>query len=245
MLAAAKSRTFDNLFYLYNSRYLLQRNFRYVGAAGDLSPDEAAGRPILYVMNHSSWWDGLLAYHAARTLTQRDHYFMMEEAQLKKYAFFRKIGAYSIDRHRSSSTAASLKYTASLLKGGGSVWMFPEGEIRRLGAAPLEFQSGAGFVLRLCPEAAVVPVTLVHGLFLHSKPEAVLLAGPPILKPWSELDRKTIAEMLQSALQTQLDGHLHEVRQSENGLPAGCTPLIRTGQSVNERYDAFRLRRAK
>lgn len=69
-------------------------------------------------MNHSSWWDGLLAYHAAGKLPGKRHYFMMEEEQLRKYAFFRKLGAYSINPGSPGDARASLRYTAGLLEAG-------------------------------------------------------------------------------------------------------------------------------
>lgn len=146
MLEAAKSRSFDALFSRYNTLYLLHRHFRFIGLSGELQPASAGGRPVLYIMNHSSWWDGLLAYHAARRLTRRRQYFMMEEAQLRKFQFFRRLGAYSINREEPADVRASLRYTARLLGEGGSVWMYPEGSFCRLNTARCSLRKG----LQLC-----------------------------------------------------------------------------------------------
>lgn len=131
MLEAVPSGRFDWLFYRYNSLYLLRRHFHFIGISGELQPAAAAGRGILYLMNHSSWWDGLLAYHAAGKLPGKRHYFMMEEEQLRKYAFFRKLGAYSINPGSPGDARASLRYTAGLLQAGENVWMYPEGKSGR------------------------------------------------------------------------------------------------------------------
>ncbi|SEU13307.1 lysophospholipid acyltransferase family protein [Paenibacillus sp. NFR01] len=240
MLEAAKSRSFDALFSRYNTLYLLRRHFRFLGISGDLQPASAGGRPLLYIMNHSSWWDGLLAYHAARVLSSRKQYFMMEEAQLRKFQFFRRLGAYSVNRNHPADVRASLRYTAGLLGEGGSVWIYPEGELLPLEHRPLQLREGAAIVLRLCPEAAVVPVTLYHGLFFHPKPEATLLAGAPLLQPWKELDRSSISALLASCLQEQLERHRRLILDNKGHMPACFRPLVKTGGSVHERYDAWR-----
>ncbi|UQZ33901.1 hypothetical protein C2I18_10415 [Paenibacillus sp. PK3_47] len=245
MLEAARSKRFNALFYRYNSLYLLRRHFRFIGISGDLQPAEAADRPVLYLMNHSSWWDGLLAYHAAGRSGGRDHYYMMEEEQLRKYAFFRKIGAYSINRHSSSDIGVSLRYTAKLLREGGNVWIYPEGEILPLEHRPLVLKEGAAMVLRLCPEAAVVPVTLYHGLFFHSKPEATLLAGQPVIRPWKDMDRQSINGMLQAVLQQQLDEHRHSILIHKGRMPESFRPLMTAGRSTNEWFDAWRGRASR
>ncbi|WP_375104221.1 lysophospholipid acyltransferase family protein [Paenibacillus sp. RS8] len=242
MLEAVKHKGFDKLFYHYNRLYLIQRHFRYVGVAGQLQPKSAGDRPILYIMNHSSWWDGLLAYHAARTMTSGEHFFMMEEEQLRKYAFFRKLGAYSINRHNTSDISASLRYTARLLHKRGNIWIYPEGEIRPLEHRPLKLQAGVGLVLRLCPEALVVPVTLYHGLFRHSKPEATLLAGNAISHPWPAMDRNCITKELQDVLREQLDHHRLMMVNNGGYIQGTFTPLMKQGRSINEWFDVVRLR---
>ncbi|WP_019914975.1 lysophospholipid acyltransferase family protein [Paenibacillus sp. HW567] len=245
MLEAAKSKSFDKWFYRYNSLYLLRRHFHFLGFSGELQPAAAVGRPILYIMNHSSWWDGLLAYHAAGQLTDSRHYFMMEEEQLRKYAFFRKLGAYSINRSSIGDLRASLRYTARLLHEGGHVWIYPEGEIRPLGHSPLSLKEGAALVLGLCPHAAVVPVTLYHGLFRHSKPEATLLAGAPLLLAWQSIERSEISGYLETALRTQLHHHRELIFEHKGHMPEQFKPLMKPGRSTNEWLDIMRRGRVR
>ncbi|MFC3747500.1 lysophospholipid acyltransferase family protein [Paenibacillus sp. GCM10012306] len=245
MLEATKQKRFDQLFYHYNALYLIRRHFRFFGSAGQLEPPGYAGKPLLYIMNHSSWWDGLLAYHAARMLTGGDHYFMMEEKQLRKYAFFRKLGAYSIDASRPGEVSASMRYSAGLLQAGGRVWIYPEGEIRPLEQRPLMLKSGVGLLLRLCPEAVVVPVTLYHGLFQHSKPEATLLVGKPMHRSWKALHRDDIRDQLQGMLEGQLDAHRRMVQEQGGHVPELFAPLMKSGRSTNEWFDAVLGKRGK
>lgn len=100
------------------------------------------------------------------------------------------------------------------------------------------FEGRAGLVLRLCPEAFVVPVTLYHGLFRHSKPEATLLVGTPLIRPWRDMDRNSIGKELQAMLGEQLDHHRRMMVTNEGDLPDQFTSLMKPGKSVNEWFDA-------
>lgn len=102
MISAVKSKAFERIFTLYNHYYLLRRRFRSFTFSGSLDPQVLDGngrlqpmapdQPVVYFMNHSSWWDGLLLYHAAKQTSRGDHYVMMEERQLRQYAFFASSG---------------------------------------------------------------------------------------------------------------------------------------------------------
>lgn len=245
MLEAVKSASFDRWFYRYNSLYLLRRHFHYIGICGELQPSAAAGRGILYLMNHSSWWDGLLAYHAAGKLSGNGHYYMMEEEQLRKYGFFRKLGAYSINSGNTGDLRSSLHYTAGLLQAGESVWMYPEGEILPLEHRPLSLKAGAALVLRLSPLTAVVPVTLYHGLFRNTRPEATLLAGAPLMLPWAEMDRSDTVRALEAALSMQLDEHRSRILTHKGHMPEEFKPLLQRGRSTNEWLDILRPGRGR
>ncbi|MGN7359239.1 lysophospholipid acyltransferase family protein [Paenibacillus sp. SAF-054] len=240
MLTATKSKPFERWFTIYNRYYLIGRRFRSFGMTGNVDPPDAGDRPVLYMMNHSTWWDGLLVCLAVRQRSAREHYMMMEERQLRKYGFFRKLGAYSIDRERPADIRASLRYTASLLRQGAGAWIFPQGEIRHVEERPLRFKPGIGLILKLVPQTVVVPVTLYHGFGRHEKPEASIRFGDPLLLPWRELTSRSIADTLEMGLTEQLDQHKGWLVNSPSGSPRGLEPLIRTGKSVNERFEAWK-----
>lgn len=243
MLPANKSRLFDHMFFHYHQKYLLERRFRYVGFTGDLDPLLVEGRPVLYIMNHSSWWDGLLAYHAFRKLTNHDHYVMMEEKQLKKFTFFRKLGAFSINKESASDVKASFEYTTQLLRAGKRVWMYPQGKIMHQDLRPLTFQRGIGVLLRRVPDAAVIPVTLVHGMYGQDKPEALMMAGPPLLDNWEMMDSRLITSRLETVMVEQLDSQKVEVMKAEDNRPKQYQPLTKSGRSTSEHFDHVFVRK--
>ncbi|WP_459954339.1 lysophospholipid acyltransferase family protein [Paenibacillus pini] len=233
------------MFSLYNKYYLVGRRFRSFSISGKVDPDHLHNRPILYMMNHSSWWDGLLLYMATQKLSSYEHYVMMEERQLQKYAFFRKVGAYSINRDSSGDIRQSLRYTAELLEAGHRAWIFPQGEIKHLESRPITFKPGIGLLLRQCPKAAVVPVSLYHSLYQHSKPDVTMCFGSPITLPWSEMSTRSITSSLQQLLSDQVDAHRGEIIASESGIPEGYQGLMKWGRSTNEWLDGFKRKRSE
>ncbi|MFD2670375.1 lysophospholipid acyltransferase family protein [Marinicrinis sediminis] len=227
MLTANKQKWFERLFDLYMKHSLLKRHFHRLEVKGDfyddgigepdgnvsatVSPPSAMQRDTskgtLYMMNHSSWWDGLIVYYAARLASSRSHYMMMEEEQLRKYAFFRKLGAFSINKSNPKSMMASLRYSQELLEQGASVWLFPQGDIYHQEARPLTFFSGAAYLAKQVTEAPVVPVTLYYSLTMHQKNEASLWLGDALPADWKQLDRREWTKRMEVHMEKQLDAH--------------------------------------
>ncbi|WP_028563201.1 lysophospholipid acyltransferase family protein [Paenibacillus pinihumi] len=238
MIGASKSRLFNALFFRYNAYYLLRRHFRYVGLSGELDPLPRTG--LLYLMNHSSWWDGLIVYHAICTCSQGDHYVMMDERQLARYSFFRKLGAFSIDKSSTRGIVRSLDYAAELLSAGKRVWMFPQGDIRHLESRPLEFKSGAAYLLRSSPAAAVMTMTAYYSLCHHQKAEVTLQAAAPLMMPWNEMERRSISAVLRKRLNEQLEAHKQSVVQSAPLPSPEYAALLRGGRSTSDHFDSMK-----
>ncbi|GFZ79387.1 glycerol acyltransferase [Paenibacillus marchantiophytorum] len=239
MIASDTSRWFKWLFSHYNERYLLQRHFHAIDTVGDIDP-APPGRPVLYMMNHSSWWDGLIVYQAIVRASKREHFMMMDEKQMSRYRFFRKIGAFSIDKSSYRGVIESLHYSEQLLKQGHSVWLFPQGDIQHLEHRPLQFQNGIGYLLERCPEAIVQPVTAYYSLGLHQKAEVSLLFGMQIEHDWLLESRKLRNAMLRARLEQQLDDHRNLVIRTNGGAIVGARSLLQTTRSTNEKYDAWK-----
>lgn len=105
---------------------------------------------------------------------------MMEDKQMRKYPFFRKIGAFAINRENSKSTIRSLRYAIeSLQQTGSSLFIYPEGKITPSGSE-LKFEDGLSWLSHQLPEVDVVPI----GIYMHTirsyKPELHLHVGAPV-----------------------------------------------------------------
>ncbi|MGH9940792.1 MAG: lysophospholipid acyltransferase family protein [Pyrinomonadaceae bacterium] len=179
MIEARKSAWFERLFAAYN-RNLIARRFKGLRVAGlsDLR-QRARDLPMILYANHSSWWDGLVAFQTGRAC-RLDQFVMMEERQLRAYPLFQRLGAFSVARERPREAAQSVEYAARLLRETSRVlWIFPQGETLPNDARPLRFYKGAAHIVRRCGRAYAAPVAMRYEFLEDFKPEAFARVGAP------------------------------------------------------------------
>jgi 1-acyl-sn-glycerol-3-phosphate acyltransferase len=149
MITARKNLLVENLLAVYNKN-LIRRYFNSLQVLNSANFAESTSTiPLIIYLNHSSWWDGLVAFELSRKL-KLDSFIMMEEKNLKRFSFFRKIGAFSIDRDNRRSSIKSLDYIVDLLenKPNSALWIFPQGEILHNDVRPLVFYNGIHELLK-------------------------------------------------------------------------------------------------
>lgn len=176
MIQANKSRLFHSMFSLYHQR-LLRRSFDQIYL---YSKGNCPTTPAIYIANHSSWWDGLLYFHLCRNVLPEDTYIMMHESGLRHYPYFKKLGAFSINRSNPKDILRSLRYAEQLVQEGKSVWMFPQGEECHLEKRPLGFQPGISYMLEHLPHIQVVPISFYYSFGHKKKPEVYIEIGLPL-----------------------------------------------------------------
>ena len=133
----------------------------------------------LMLANHSCWWD-LFLVHLLNETIPVDGYGMMEHFNMVRFGFFRRIGAFSVDRTDATSVRASLDYAAGLLRGPrAAVWVFPQGKIEGNDARPLAFQPGIRALVRKAGRVRVVPVAFRYEFWQDERPEALVRFGEP------------------------------------------------------------------
>lgn len=150
------------------TRYLLKRNFSSTHIEGVFVD---AGKPVLVIANHVSWWDGFWLIHLNLKMLHRKFHFMMLEDQLKKHWYFRYTGGYSVKK-RSRSIVESINYTTELLQNSQNmVFMFPQGEINSLYNNSMQFEKGIQRIVGQCPEdVQVLFVANLVDYFSNPKP---------------------------------------------------------------------------
>lgn len=190
------------LFRLFAFRWLFPRHIESIKIVGDLP---ASDRPILFIANHSSWWDGLLIYYLHERLLRTNLHVLMDQVQLSKRPLFTHLGAFGIDKTSPRRSLAGLQRAAELMHAGKSVWIFPQGDMYHLESRPLHIHSGFAHVLHLAPEAVVVPVSFYYSSVVSPKVSVRVAFGQPIEKDWAALTRKELADDLGAVLTTQLD----------------------------------------
>lgn len=213
MLEARKSVWFERLFAIYNSN-LINRRFNSLHVSG-LNFLQARDKnfPLLLFANHSSWWDGLVAFQISRQI-RLDSFLMMEEKQLRKLRLFRKIGVFSVVREKPREAIKSVIYAADLLreKPNRAVWIFPQGEILPNDIRPLGFYNGLAKIIEKVGICNVVPVAMRFEFLGEFKPDIFVKIGEPdtfkmdgnfISKKTTAIFENKLTETL-NALKTQI-----------------------------------------
>ena len=137
--------------------------------------------PRLYVPNHSSFWDGIVLNHLLRGGPRRAQplYCMVDEAQARRHPFFRRAGAFGVNRASPRDAARSIDYAVNLLTGSPApaVIVFPQGQVRPVDARPMRFESGVGRIISRVPGLRVVPVGLRYEFWEDQRAETIVRVG--------------------------------------------------------------------
>lgn len=133
-----------------------------------------------------------------------DGYGMTDHANLTKFGFFRRIGAYSVERSDPASIRASLDYTARLLaRPRAGVWLFPQGQIVCNDARPLAFQPGLRVLLKRAGRLRIVPAALRYEFWQDERMEVGVRFGEPA---WVGPDQRAdLLDSWRSRLESELD----------------------------------------
>ncbi|MEW4570190.1 lysophospholipid acyltransferase family protein [Tautonia sp. JC769] len=221
-------------------RWKLHRHFHAIHAQGlgrlrEALDDDPTG--VLFLANHSSWWDFFMA-HWINVTVPVDGFGMTEHSNMVKYGFFRRIGAYSVDRNDPGSVRASLDYTVELLRRPrAGVWLFPQGTIACNDVRPLEFQGGLRLLLRRAGRLRIVPVALRFEYWQDERPEAFARFGTPARADRAE--RSSVLDHWQGRLTDELDALKTDVLSQD---ATRFEPILTGRGSINDRYARFRSR---
>lgn len=232
MIQARPARWAKRLFDPYLNR-LLKRHFHGIHLYGDL-PEPHPALPLLLIPNHSTWWDGFLAYFLNLRRFGRPFYLMMLESELSKYRFFSRLGAYSIDPGQPKSVVASLQYTAKLLERSPAplVSIFPQGELLPWGKRPLNFKRGIARVGEYYPGKMNLLSLAIRCEHLgEQRPEAFFLFGENRLCDAANFPGIEELEKNEERLLEELSRRIANREKGE--------PLLRGRLSLNRKVDLF------
>ncbi|MDQ0205755.1 lysophospholipid acyltransferase family protein [Alkalicoccobacillus murimartini] len=228
MIKAKKDQIFSRAFHLYNTYWLLKRSFSTIYLKGSFNQDSSA----LVLVNHSSWWDGLVTFYLTETICPFDSYAMMSEEGMKKFPFFRRIGAFSVNAASSRSVIETLHYSTNLLANQKAVWMFPQGAEQPLEKRPLEFQSGSAYLSLKVPSTPVYIVTYYYTMSHEQKPRLYIEISSPIdPADLSNQTRQDVTTMLETKMTHQLEQQRTSIATSSL---SGYSELLSGNRSVSD-----------
>ncbi len=207
MLEAKKSVWFEKIFAVYN-RNLFKRRFHSLQVSGlDSLTERDKNFPLLIYANHSSWWDGLVAFEISRR-AKLDSFWMMEEKQLRKLRLFRRLGAFSVVREKPREAVKSVSYAAEILqkKPSRAVWIFPQGEILPNELRPLGFYNGLTKIAEKVGSCYAVPLAMRFEFSGEFKPDIFVKIGKPkIFNAGESIDYKMITTIFEDELTETLN----------------------------------------
>jgi hypothetical protein len=168
------------IFIPYMNR-ILKKNFSHFHLANEF-PKIPLNAGLVITPNHISWWDGFFAEFLFSKLLNRKLHIMMLEEQLKKYWFFKKLGAYSIQPDSIRSILETAKYTKELIIDAGKfVITYPQGEIESFEKRPLTLKEGLKYFIRgIEKEFYVLPVGFKIHYYNEKYPSIIARFGNPL-----------------------------------------------------------------
>ena len=114
MIKADHNKLAHLVFSLY-LKSLLKSSFKEFIIINEL-PMIDNSKGLIVTPNHFSWWDGFFIEYLMRKFSDRKLYIMMLEDQLKKYPFFKYLGACSIKPGSVRSVSESIVYSKEVAK---------------------------------------------------------------------------------------------------------------------------------
>ncbi len=168
------------LFNFYIER-LLKRSFHAFNLV-NFFPDIPENKGLIITPNHFSWWDGFFIDYVCKKILNRNFHIMMLENQLKRYWFFKYIGAFSINQNNPKSIAETFNYTISKVKKPANVIIFyPQGEIEPYDSRPFTLKKGIQLLLKKHEnEILVVPAAFKIQFEKEQKPFLYARFGMPV-----------------------------------------------------------------
>jgi 1-acyl-sn-glycerol-3-phosphate acyltransferase len=184
-------------FFKYYLKWLYKRRFRGVYLRNDYqTPSDST----IYYLNHHYWWDGLTPLLLSEFIFNQKARAIMDEKQLMKHPFFRKIGVFSINLEDSKKTIATLRYAIESLKRPNScLFIYPQGEFFPLNKASNGFKKGLSWLSKKASGSEVVPIAQWIDYRKGDKPELWIHVGPALDQ--NQIEDNSFEQILEAMLQ--------------------------------------------
>jgi hypothetical protein len=200
---------------------------------------------MLFVANHTNWWDGFIACLIAARL--RLHFHILMEAQhLERYRLFRWVGALPMRRDSPPQAYRDLERASQVLhRPATGLWIFPQGS-RRPPEEPITGteRGAAQVVLGVDRPVTIQPVGFRYRYRGEQIPEAFAWLGAPFrvaagTEPGDT--RKRRRERVATEIESRLAGAVGELdRRVATEDMRDFSVLVQGRRSINKRLDRVR-----
>jgi 1-acyl-sn-glycerol-3-phosphate acyltransferase len=136
---------------------------------------------MVVFLNHASWWDPLVCLLVARRFSwHRRNYAPIDAQALERFAFFRKLGFFAVEKNSARGAHRFLAATEGMLADPHSVlWITPQGEFVDQRQRPVMIRSGLAHLRKRAPHARFIPLAIDYSFGEERLPGVALRFGPP------------------------------------------------------------------
>lgn len=134
----------------------------------------------LFLLSHSSWWDPIVgSFLRRRFFGDREVRAPMDNRELSRFRFMRKLGIFGIDPDAPASLAAMLTYVEGEVARSNEMVLIvtPQGRFTDV-RDPLVVRPGAAALAARLGVRVAVSVAIEYGFWNDRRPEVFLRAAP-------------------------------------------------------------------
>jgi 1-acyl-sn-glycerol-3-phosphate acyltransferase len=168
-------------FAAYSKRYL-RKHFNAVRLLGTAPPPLPSGRPVVFFLNHASWWDPLVAlFLCQQFFSQFRSYAPIDADALKRYGFLKRLGFFPVERGSIHGARQFFGYSREILaKPNHALWLTPQGRFSDMRERPVRFESGIGHLADLPTSPLLIPIAIEYVWWFERSPEILVSIGEPL-----------------------------------------------------------------
>lgn len=210
-------------------------------------PEPDAGRPLVVVMNHPSWWDPLaVAVAAQHYFPERAHYGPIDRAMLTRYPLFGRLGFFGVETGSARGARTFLRTAGAVARTPGTaLWVTAEGAFRDVRARPVSLRRGVGHVAARLENATVVPMAIELTYWDERTPEMLMAFGPAAEVPWIVDGRAAEPDAWVARLAAELESTLDRLATASQARDSAAFHTILSGRAgIGGAYDAARRLKA-
>jgi 1-acyl-sn-glycerol-3-phosphate acyltransferase len=153
-------------------------------------------QPVLFIANHSSWWDGFFVYEVYKKLKLKKEFkIVMLESELKKLPFFRLCGAVGLIPKNPKQTEKIFNELKNKC-----VCFFPQGQLTPQNQRPLNFKPGINELIKKLHPVQIIVIGIHIEPFQFMKPTALIRAAFLGVSDYPNTDATSLAAATEKTL---------------------------------------------
>lgn len=224
-------------FQRYSRKYAAKHFHAVRLSKGSFSVPKSAGEPLIFVMNHPSWWDLITAFVLSNDLPDYQHYAPIESSMLGKYGFFSRLGLFGIDASPRGAAVFIRTVKTIFSKPGRALWITAQGHFVDPRKRPLDLRPGVGAVACRLDSGWVIPVAIEYPFWDERTPEMLIRFGEPLSLCDQTLDARQWTAKIEARLAETMD------RLAEDAVtrdPNRFDDMLKGNVGVGGVYDFWR-----